>query len=245
TAGGGDIEAYLEGDHHTRITGASDWTKLSTKEIHPDGEDELADATSSDLSRTVDTAPRPYKRDGHELRAGEDDGPHGGGKRRRRSGAPHRGRRVPDRTERGRGHRSPVRRGPAALARGERVVAGHEPGCGRRRRAARGRGPRPGRARPRRRDPGRGGRGPDRRRDPRRRRPHRADRRRRRRGPAMTRHDQHAGARKELTMSTRPVGRRGLFLGAGGLLAAGLLAACGEEVEPPPAPPTGKELAEP
>ena len=61
----------------------------------------------------------------------------------------------------------------------------------------------------------------------------------------MTRHDQHPGARKELTMSTRPVGRRGLFLGAGGLLAAGLLAACGEEVEPPPAPPTGKELAEP
>src|SRR5699024_6516266 len=79
----------------------------------------------------------------------------------------------------------------------------------------------------------------------RRRRPHRADRRRRRRGPSMTRHDQRPGARKELTMSTRPVGRRGLFLGAGGLLAAGLLAACGAEAEPPPAPPTGKELAEP
>src|SRR5699024_8761410 len=45
--------------------------------------------------------------------------------------------------------------------------------------------------------------------------------------------------------STRPVGRRGLFLGAGGVLAAGLLAACAEEVEPPPAPSTGKELAEP
>ncbi|WP_245822819.1 hypothetical protein [Brachybacterium avium] len=46
-------------------------------------------------------------------------------------------------------------------------------------------------------------------------------------------------------MSTRPVGRRGLFLGAGSLLATGLLAACGSEVEPPAAPPTGKELAEP
>ncbi|MDN5820346.1 MAG: hypothetical protein L0H74_03810 [Brachybacterium sp.] len=46
-------------------------------------------------------------------------------------------------------------------------------------------------------------------------------------------------------MSTRPVGRRGLFLGAGSLLAAGLLAACSSEVEPPAAPPTGKELAEP
>src|SRR5699024_8542229 len=77
TAGGGDIEAYLEGVHHTRITGASDWTTLSTKEIHPDGEDELADPTSSDLWRTVDTAPSPYTLDVHEFWAGENDDPNG------------------------------------------------------------------------------------------------------------------------------------------------------------------------
>jgi hypothetical protein len=52
-------------------------------------------------------------------------------------------------------------------------------------------------------------------------------------------------ARKDTVMSTRPVGRRGLLLGAGGLLATGLLAACGSEPEAPPAPPTGKQLAEP
>ena len=52
-------------------------------------------------------------------------------------------------------------------------------------------------------------------------------------------------ARKDTVMSTRPVGRRGLLLGAGGLLTTGLLAACGSEPEPPPAPPTGKQLAEP
>ncbi len=61
----------------------------------------------------------------------------------------------------------------------------------------------------------------------------------------MTRYDLRHSARKDLTMSTRPIGRRGLFLGAGGLLATGLLAACGSEIEPPAAPPTGKQLAEP
>lgn len=61
----------------------------------------------------------------------------------------------------------------------------------------------------------------------------------------MTRHDLRRNARKELTMSTRPVGRRGLFLGAGSLLATGVLAACSPEIEPPAPPPTGKELAEP
>ncbi|MBB5831113.1 hypothetical protein [Brachybacterium aquaticum] len=45
--------------------------------------------------------------------------------------------------------------------------------------------------------------------------------------------------------SPLPVGRRGLLLGTGGLLATTLLAACGAEPEPPAAPPTGKELAEP
>lgn len=61
----------------------------------------------------------------------------------------------------------------------------------------------------------------------------------------MTSHDLRRSARKELTMSTRPVGRRGLLLGAGGLLATGVLAACGSEPAPPEAPPTGKQLAEP
>ena len=61
----------------------------------------------------------------------------------------------------------------------------------------------------------------------------------------MIRYELRRSARKELTMSTRPLGRRGLLLGAGGLLASGALAACGSEVEPPPDPPTGKELAEP
>ena len=56
----------------------------------------------------------------------------------------------------------------------------------------------------------------------------------------MTRHDLRS-ARKDSLMSTRPVGRRGLVLGAGGLLASGLLAACGADPEPPPAPPAGKE----
>ncbi|WP_232820321.1 hypothetical protein [Brachybacterium sp. YJGR34] len=46
-------------------------------------------------------------------------------------------------------------------------------------------------------------------------------------------------------MTSRPVGRRGLVLGAGTLFVSGLLAACSDEPAPPPAPPTGKELAEP
>ena len=77
TAGGGDIDAYLEGVHHTRVTGASDWTTLSTEEMRPDGEDELADPTSSDLWRTVDTAPSPYTLDIHDFWAGENDDPNG------------------------------------------------------------------------------------------------------------------------------------------------------------------------
>ena len=77
TAGGGDIDAYLEEVHHTRVTGASDWTTLSTEEMRPDGEDELADPTSSDLWRTVDTAPSPYTLDIHDFWAGENDDPNG------------------------------------------------------------------------------------------------------------------------------------------------------------------------
>jgi hypothetical protein len=61
----------------------------------------------------------------------------------------------------------------------------------------------------------------------------------------MIRHELRRSARKDSLMSTRSVGRRGLFVGAGGLLASGLLAACASEPDPPAAPPTGKELAEP
>ena len=55
TAANGDIEAYLEDTRYTRVTGASDWTTLSTQEVNPDGEAELSDPTSSDLWRSVDT----------------------------------------------------------------------------------------------------------------------------------------------------------------------------------------------
>src|SRR5699024_12453623 len=75
TAGGGDIDAYLEGAHHTRVTGARDWTTLSTEEMRPDGDDELADPTSSDLCRTVDTAPSPYTLDIHDFWAGANAAP--------------------------------------------------------------------------------------------------------------------------------------------------------------------------
>lgn len=45
--------------------------------------------------------------------------------------------------------------------------------------------------------------------------------------------------------NARPVARRGLLLGAGSLLAGGLLPACSSEPEAPPAPPEGPSLAEP
>lgn len=61
----------------------------------------------------------------------------------------------------------------------------------------------------------------------------------------MTRHDLRRSARKDSTMSTRSVGRRGLLLGTGGLVAAGLVSACASEPAPPDAPPTGKQPAEP
>ena len=37
TASNSDIDAYLEGVHHTRVTGASDWSTLSTEDVEPDG----------------------------------------------------------------------------------------------------------------------------------------------------------------------------------------------------------------
>lgn len=71
TAANGDIDAYLEDVRHTRITGASDWTTLSTQEVHPDGADELASPTASDLWRSVETQPAPYRFEVSEFRAGE------------------------------------------------------------------------------------------------------------------------------------------------------------------------------
>jgi len=71
TAANGDIEAYLEDVRYTRITGASDWTTLSTQEVNPDGAAEIADPTGSDLWRSVDTQPSPYTLDVAEFWAGE------------------------------------------------------------------------------------------------------------------------------------------------------------------------------
>src|SRR5699024_5591682 len=71
TASNGDIDAYLDGVHHTRITGASDWSTLSTEDVDPDGEAEISDPTSSDLWRSVDTSESPYTLDVHEFWAAE------------------------------------------------------------------------------------------------------------------------------------------------------------------------------
>nr|WP_245349192.1 hypothetical protein [Brachybacterium fresconis] len=71
TADNSDIEAYLEDARYTRITGASDWSTLSTQEVHPDGSSELSDPTSSDLWRTVETKPSPYTLDIADFAAGE------------------------------------------------------------------------------------------------------------------------------------------------------------------------------
>jgi hypothetical protein len=71
TAANGDIEAYLEDVRYTRITGASDWTTLSTQEVNPEGAAELADPTTSDLWRSVETTPSPLTIDVADFRAGE------------------------------------------------------------------------------------------------------------------------------------------------------------------------------
>lgn len=71
TASNSDIDAYLDGIHHTRITGASDWKTLSTEDVDPDGEAEISDPTSSDLWRSVETAPSPHTLDVHDVWAAE------------------------------------------------------------------------------------------------------------------------------------------------------------------------------
>ncbi|WP_193104079.1 hypothetical protein [Brachybacterium sp. FME24] len=61
----------------------------------------------------------------------------------------------------------------------------------------------------------------------------------------MTRQTLRRPAWKDIQMTSRPVARRGVFLGAGTLLASGLLAACASEPETPPAPPEGPAAGEP
>ena len=71
TASNSDIDAYLEGVHHTRVTGASDWSTLSTEDVEPDGTAEISDPTGSDLWRSVDTSASPYTLDIAEFWAAE------------------------------------------------------------------------------------------------------------------------------------------------------------------------------
>ena len=71
TASNSDIDAYLEGVHHTRVTGASDWSTLSTEDVEPDGAAEITDPTGSDLWRSVDTSASPYTLDIGEFWAAE------------------------------------------------------------------------------------------------------------------------------------------------------------------------------
>ena len=71
TASNSDIDAYLEGVHHTRVTGASDWSTLSTEDVEPDGAAEISDPTGSDLWRSVDTSASPYTLDIGEFWAAE------------------------------------------------------------------------------------------------------------------------------------------------------------------------------
>src|SRR5699024_3026038 len=142
-----------------------------------------------------------------------------GGLDRLRPPAPRRrGRGADPRRGRGDGRR---RRGPGLR---RRAAARRRPGTGRHRTGGRA-GHR--RARPRRgrTDAGRGGRGS-------------------RHGPAHGPDPGHGGEPMTRPISRRPT-RRHLFLGAGGLLTGGILAACSSEPEAPPAPPEGPSLAAP
>ncbi|MFC7458335.1 hypothetical protein ACFQS2_14190 [Brachybacterium sp. GCM10030267] len=71
TAANSDIEAYLADTRYTRITGASDWTTLSTQEVNPDGAGELSDPTGSDLWRSVETSPSPFTMPVEDFAEGE------------------------------------------------------------------------------------------------------------------------------------------------------------------------------
>lgn len=61
----------------------------------------------------------------------------------------------------------------------------------------------------------------------------------------MTRQNRSTPVWKDPQMTSRTVPRRGLFVGAGSLVAAGVLSACASEPEAPPAPPKGPSAAEP
>ncbi|GAA1487301.1 hypothetical protein [Brachybacterium sacelli] len=61
----------------------------------------------------------------------------------------------------------------------------------------------------------------------------------------MSTRRQRPTVRKDPQMTSRPLARRGLLLGAGSLLTTGFLAACGSEPEPPPAPPQGPKASQP
>lgn len=67
----GDVTAYLEGIHHTRITGAEDWSTLSTQQVEPEGEQEISSPAGSDLWRSVETGTSPVPLDIAEFAAQE------------------------------------------------------------------------------------------------------------------------------------------------------------------------------
>lgn len=71
TAPEGDVTAYLDGTRYTRITGASDWSTLTTEVVGADGATEIDDPTSSDLWRTVETSPSPVTIDIADFAAAE------------------------------------------------------------------------------------------------------------------------------------------------------------------------------
>lgn len=71
TAPNGDIEAWLGDSKYTRVTGLSDWQTITTEEVNPEGPAELPAPTTSDLWRSVDTAPSPVTIDVAEFAAQE------------------------------------------------------------------------------------------------------------------------------------------------------------------------------
>ena len=71
TAPEGDVTAYLDGTKYTRITGASDWSTLTTEVVGADGATEIEDPTSSDLWRSVETSASPVTIDVADFAAAE------------------------------------------------------------------------------------------------------------------------------------------------------------------------------
>lgn len=71
TAPEGDVTSYLDGTKYTRITGASDWSTLTTEVVGADGATEIEDPTSSDLWRSVETSASPVTIDIADFAAAE------------------------------------------------------------------------------------------------------------------------------------------------------------------------------